>query len=89
MPDNEDDAMAEDAAYENAFSIVPGMGEAAPAAAHTLEMLENLNTDTANNPQEDETLDRERALALQKGQNAQTKPQNMAIQSPSSRPLPH
>jgi len=89
MTDNEDDAMAEDAAYENAFSMVPGMGEAAPAAAHTLEILEDLNTNATNDSPEDETLDRERALALQKGQDAQSKPQNMAMQPPSSRPLPH
>jgi hypothetical protein len=78
---DESDALAEDAAYENAFSMVPGMGEAAPVAAHTLEVLEDMNANSAPDAQIDDTLERERALALQKGQA----PQHMA----TPRPLPH
>lgn len=80
--DDESDALAEDAAYENAFSMVPGMGEAAPIAAHTLETLEDLNANSAPDAQMDDTLERERALALQKGQTPQQ-------QTAAPRPLPH
>lgn len=86
----ETDAMAEDAAYENAFSMVPGMGEYAPMAAHTLEMLEDMNTsDDGPTPDApDDTLERERALALQKGQAAsQHSTESMRVPS-APRPSP-
>lgn len=89
MHDDEEDAMAEDAAYEGAFSVVPGMGEAAPVAAHTLEVLEEMNTGAANDPQMDETLDRERALAFQKGQGQAEDPQPVTAQPASPRPSTH
>jgi hypothetical protein len=58
-------------------------------AAHTMEMLEEANTEDALNPDADNTLERERALALQKGQSASPTPQPDPAPTNTPRPTAH
>lgn len=89
MSSEETESLAEDVAYESAMSMVPGMGDEAPMAAHTMEMLEEANTEDALNPDADNTLERERALALQKGQSASPTPQPDPAPTNTPRPTAH
>ncbi len=89
MGNEEADSMAEDVAYEAACSMVPGMGDFAPMAAHTLEMLQEANTNDALDTGEESTLERERALALQKGQAASRNPNNDPVAASAPRPSAH
>lgn len=76
--DDATDELAEDMAYEHAIDMIPGMtGMESSVIAHILSAQEeNQAEDTPTAA--DETLDRERALAVQKGlDSARPKPSIM------------
>lgn len=70
MEDDAADELAEDVAYENALDLLPGMtGMDSSILAHLLSVQED-EPESGPMPEQNETLDRERALAVQKSQNS-------------------